>query len=76
MTLKQWCKKLNLSYKTIFARYKMGYTGDELFYKGDLTEIHKNRNCQFSLTLNGITKLGSEWADELGIPYMLIKPNF
>jgi len=73
MTLKQWCEKLNLSYKTVFARYQEGYMGDELFYDGNLNEIHKNRNCQFSLTLNGVTKLGSEWADELGIPYSLIK---
>lgn len=76
MTLKQWCQKLNLKYKTVFARYQNGYTGDELFYSGDLKEIHKNRNCQFSLTLNGVTKLGSEWADELGISYDLIKVRY
>lgn len=76
MTLKQWCEKLNLSYKTVFARYQEGYVGDELFYDGNLKEIHKNRNCQFSLTLNGVTKLGSEWADELEIPYDLIKVRY
>lgn len=76
MTLKQWCHELNLKYNTIFARYQMGYTGDELFYNGDVKEICKIRTCQFSLTLNGVTKLGSEWADELRIPYKLVKLRY
>lgn len=75
-TLKQWCEKLNLNYKAVFVRYQAGCMGDELFYNGNLNDILKRRTCQFTLTLDGVTKLGSEWADELGLSYDTIKSRY
>lgn len=40
-TLKEWSEILNLNYKTIFKRYKNGYSIEDIFYNGDLRKRRK-----------------------------------
>ncbi len=75
LTLTQWARELNLDYEKVRARYKYGWSVEDIF-EAPSNKYHKPRSHETRsvlITYGDKTQTVTEWATELGVPYEVIR---
>lgn len=69
--LEEWANEIGVTHGTLSDRLKRGWSLDEAFTKSPLGH-HRNKRSNVMLTINGVTKCVTEWAEETGVPRHVI----